>query len=172
MSDFLTVLKDCFQISGAGAIAIIDGKSGTLLEAHGDMPHFRNMAEHAIKMAQAQLCGPVALHDPTDDILVTSRSTYQILTFLSGDDQSGLFLYLVLQRPQANLALARHKINDLAKRIHLSPELHRRLQDVRRSEEQRKTSRHTLFVPEEEDDFDELPPFMQMDNVLRLLNMK
>ena len=57
------------------------------------------------------------LHVDSDieDILITLGSQYHLINVLNSGGSKGLFVYLVLDRTYANLALARHKLSNLAK---------------------------------------------------------
>ena len=56
----------------------------------------------------------VELKDEIEDILITLQSQYHLINVLRGQGNAGLFIYLVLNRVTANLALARHKLRAVA----------------------------------------------------------
>ena len=52
--------------------------------------------------------------DEIDDILITLGRQYHLINVTNDDTTKGLFVYLVLNRSTANLALARHKLKLVA----------------------------------------------------------
>ncbi|MFK0006242.1 hypothetical protein ACIQTZ_04250 [Paenarthrobacter sp. NPDC090520] len=57
------------------------------------------------------------LESDIEDILMTLDTQYHLINVLNSAGSKGLFVYLVLDRTYANLALARHKLKNLAKGI-------------------------------------------------------
>lgn len=51
--------------------------------------------------------------------MITLEGQYHLINVLNTEETSGLFVYLVLDRNTANLALARHKLNTVSKRVSL-----------------------------------------------------
>jgi hypothetical protein len=69
--------------------------------------------------AKMRTMGSLRLDDAIEDILITLGNHYHLIRLLKNSrDEQGLFIYLVLQRQKANLALARHNLrrieNDLS----------------------------------------------------------
>ncbi|MFE4828933.1 hypothetical protein [Streptomyces sp. NPDC056672] len=54
---------------------------------------------------------------PVEDLIVTSRTGYHILSFVETAFDSSVFLYLWLDRDTGNLALARLRLGQLAERL-------------------------------------------------------
>nr|WP_202449823.1 hypothetical protein [Streptomyces sp. SID4917] len=54
---------------------------------------------------------------PVEDLIVTSRTGYHILSFVETTFDSSVFLYLWLDRDTGNLALARLRLGQLAERL-------------------------------------------------------
>lgn len=56
---------------------------------------------------------------PVEDVIVTTRTCYHLLRFVDTAFDSGVFFYLWLDRQEGNLALARIRLRDLARRLAL-----------------------------------------------------
>ncbi|MEU0803807.1 hypothetical protein [Streptomyces sp. NPDC005970] len=56
---------------------------------------------------------------PVEDVIVTTRTCYHLLRFVDTAFDSGVFLYLWLDRQEGNLAFARMRLRDLARRLAL-----------------------------------------------------
>ncbi|CAL9435089.1 hypothetical protein [Streptomyces sp. enrichment culture] len=54
---------------------------------------------------------------PVEDLIVTTRTGYHVLRFVTTNFDSSLFLHLWLDRDTGNLALARLRLRDLAERL-------------------------------------------------------
>ncbi|MER7831039.1 hypothetical protein [Streptomyces sp. NPDC095602] len=54
---------------------------------------------------------------PIEDLIVTTRTGYHVLRFVTTNFDSSLFLHLWLDRSTGNLALARLRLRDLAERL-------------------------------------------------------
>jgi hypothetical protein len=60
------------------------------------------------------------LDDSIEDILITLTKQYHLIRLLkSSRSEQGLFLYLVLDRGRANLALARHSLKRIEAELSL-----------------------------------------------------
>jgi hypothetical protein len=60
------------------------------------------------------------MNDTIEDILITLAKQYHLIRLLkSSRSEQGLFLYLVLDRQKANLALARHSLKRIEGEISL-----------------------------------------------------
>ncbi|MEV0691954.1 MULTISPECIES: hypothetical protein [unclassified Streptomyces] len=115
MANTETALKDCLgSIDGATAAALVDYTSGMALGTMGGGKDFNlevaaagNTDVMRSKLRTMELLG---LKDEIDDILITLGSQYHLIRPLKGRGGNGLFLYLVLDKARANLAMARHQL--------------------------------------------------------------
>ncbi|MBT0669881.1 hypothetical protein HT136_16065 [Novosphingobium profundi] len=113
--DFETKLAELMTINGALAAAIVDSASGMTIATVGEMRDGGDLdlaAAGASEVVRAQLnvLALLKLEDPMEDMLITLAGHYQLIRPLTDDSGMGLFAYLLLDRQQANLALARIKL--------------------------------------------------------------
>jgi hypothetical protein len=113
-------LKEAMTITGAVGVALVDYDSGMSLGSlgGGDWLDLDVAAAGNTEVVRAKLrvMASLALNDTIEDILITLNRQYHLIRPLSARGNSTLFLYLVLERERANLALARHSL----KRIEVS----------------------------------------------------
>lgn len=110
-----TALKEAMNIDGAVGVSLVDWESGMSLGAIGggkyldlDIAAAGNTEVIRAKMRTMQ---SLRLDDTIEDILITLNKQYHLIRLLkSSRSDQGLFLYLVLDRERANLALARHSL--------------------------------------------------------------
>jgi hypothetical protein len=108
-------LKEAMSIDGALGVSLVDWESGMSLSAIGggkyldlDMAAAGNTEVVRAKMRTLE---SLRLDDTIEDILITLSKQYHLIRLLkSSRSEQGLFLYLVLDRQKANLALARHNL--------------------------------------------------------------
>ncbi|MCX4747702.1 hypothetical protein OG455_19655 [Kitasatospora sp. NBC_01287] len=107
-------LKEALAIEGALGAALVDLGSGMAL---GTLGHAADLdlalaAAGSTDVVRATLRAAELQAQPgggaMEDILTTLTRQYHLIRPLSGPGGQGLFLYLVLDRSRANLALARH----------------------------------------------------------------
>lgn len=122
MSQLDTLVQDLLSIEGATGAAIVDISSGMAL-ASGGNPGFDLSVAAAgnsnVVRAKVKTMSEIGLAGRIEDIMITLDGQYHIINVLSSSEASGLFVYLVLDRNTANLALARHKMKAVAARITL-----------------------------------------------------
>jgi hypothetical protein len=116
-----TSLKEAMGIEGAIGIALIDYNSGMPL---GTLTSVKDLDLEIIaagttdfvraKMRTLEL---MRLDEAIEDILVTLVSQYHVIRPLTSRSGKGLFLYLMLDKQRANLALARHKLASIEREL-------------------------------------------------------
>ena len=122
MSNIETILKEAMQIDGAIGVALVDYTSGmTLGQSGGNILNLDVAAAGNTEVVRAKLrtMEALGLRDGIEDILITLSSQYHLIRLLHGQAGAGLFLYLALNKNQANLALARHKLANLERQIEI-----------------------------------------------------
>lgn len=102
-------------IDGFVATALVDSTSGLALATEGNAIDLELAAAGNTEVLRAKKKTAQSLHlnDHIEDILITLGKQYHILRPL--DRNADLFLYLVLDRHKANLAMARHELRKFEK---------------------------------------------------------
>ncbi|MDS0140341.1 MULTISPECIES: hypothetical protein [unclassified Amycolatopsis] len=108
-----TALKEAMSISGAVGVALVDYESGMSLgtSGGGDWLDLEVAAAGNTEVVRSKLrvMSSLALNDSIEDILITLHRQYHLIRLMNSvGSRNSLFLYLVLDRDRANLALARH----------------------------------------------------------------
>jgi hypothetical protein len=120
MANLNSALATAMQVNGAVAAAVVDLDSGMALGTTGggginlDVAAAGNTEVLRSKMRTMKDLG---LEDEIEDILLTLGSQYHIIRPIKTKGSAGLFLYFVLDRSKANLAMARHKLTEIEKNI-------------------------------------------------------
>jgi hypothetical protein len=113
--DIETSLKEAMEIDGALGVALVDYDSGMALGTLGGGRYLDLEVAAAgnteVVRAKMRALAALKLDEKIDDILITLTKQYHLIRLLkSARSDQGLFLYLVLDRQKANLALARHSL--------------------------------------------------------------
>jgi hypothetical protein len=100
-------LKQLLRTDGAMCAALVDANSGMMLGSAGagldlELAAAGNTEVVRAKLKTMQILG---LSDTLEDILITLGKQYHIIRPLQA--KAGIFLYLVLDKAKANLAMAR-----------------------------------------------------------------
>ena len=108
-------LKEAMNIDGALGASLVDWESGMSLGAIGGGKYLDLDVAAAgnteVIRAKMRTMESLRLDDSIEDILITLAKQYHLIRLLkSSRSEQGLFLYLVLDRARANLALARHSL--------------------------------------------------------------
>ncbi len=122
MSTLDDAVQQLLAIEGATGAAIVDHASGMAL-AQGGNPSFdlgiAAAGNSNVVRAKLATMRDLGVTDEIDDILITLSSQYHLINVLHTQEAQGLFIYLVLSKTGANLALARHKLAGIAAQITL-----------------------------------------------------
>ncbi|GAA2382343.1 hypothetical protein Cme02nite_53500 [Catellatospora methionotrophica] len=117
MADMESSLQEAMQIEGAVGVALVDYTSGMALGALGSSKEMDLTIAAAgntdVVRAKLRTLEMLKLKDTIEDILITLGVQYHVIRPLTSRNTQGLFLYLVLARSRANLAMARHKLRTI-----------------------------------------------------------
>ncbi len=109
--DIQTALKEALQIQGAIGACLVDYESGMALGTLGDEKALNLEVAAAgnteVVRAKMRTMESLGLDDSIEDILITLGTQYHLIRPLSTVKDASLFIYLALDRKQANLAMAR-----------------------------------------------------------------
>jgi hypothetical protein len=115
-------LKEAMAIDGAVGVAVVDWESGLCLSTQGGGKLLDvNLAAAGntdVVRAEMRTLESLHLNDTIEDMLITLNKQYHLVRLLKNPrNGSGLFLYLVLDRSKANLALARYHLTRIENEI-------------------------------------------------------
>ncbi len=111
-------VAEMLNVDGAVAAAVVDYASGMLLAGGGSSSVDLEIAAAGnteVMRAKIKTMGMLNLNDSIEDILITLGKQYHLMRPLTRHD--GLFLYSVLDRSRANLALARRSLVDAERNL-------------------------------------------------------
>ena len=113
MSDIKDVLTGLMGIGGALGCAVVDADSGMALGTEGKGVDLELAAAGNSEVVKAKMktMDSLGIKGGIEDILITLSDQIHIIR--PSVSNKGLFIYLVLDRKVANLALARRKTQDL-----------------------------------------------------------
>jgi len=101
-------------VEGALGAAVVDYTSGMALGTLGggkDLDLTIAAAGNTdVIRAKVRTMEQLGLKSAIEDILITLEKQYHVIRPVTGRNGNGLFLYLVLDRDHANLAMARHQL--------------------------------------------------------------
>lgn len=112
MANVNETLNGLLQIDGAMCAALVDSNSGMMLGSVGSGLDLEIAAagNTEVVRAKAKTMKNLGLSDKIEDILITLGKQYHIIRPVLA--KQGLFLYLVLDKAKANLAMARRSCQD------------------------------------------------------------
>jgi hypothetical protein len=122
MSDIEYALNAAANIKGAFAVAIVDYDSGMTLGSRGGSAEFdldvAAPGNSEVVRAKFDVMQKLGLRETIEDILITLDSQYHLIRPVYGTEDK-LFFYLVLNRQQANLAMARRDLRLICQRFYI-----------------------------------------------------
>lgn len=111
------------NIKGAFAVAIVDFESGMTLGSRGGSPEFdldvAAPGNSDVVRTKLDVMQKLGLRENIEDILITLDTQYHLIRIIRGTDEQ-MFFYLVLNRAQANLAMARRDLRVIEQQFTLS----------------------------------------------------
>ncbi|MBL9037236.1 MAG: hypothetical protein JNG84_01855 [Archangium sp.] len=110
-------LPKLMDIDGCIGVCIVDSNSGMMLAAAGGGTAVNLEVAAAgnteVVRAKRKTMKALNLNDAIEDILITLGRQYHLIRPLSSNDS--LFVYLALDKTKANLAMARHSLQQIEK---------------------------------------------------------
>lgn len=116
MASVKEILPKLTEMDGFIGASVVDSNSGMCLGAVGGNGIDLEAAAAGnteVVRAKRKTMRALNLRDTIEDILITLGSAYHVIRPLASND--ALFMYLVLDRTKANLAMARHQLRALEK---------------------------------------------------------
>ena len=114
-------LDQAMQIDGAIGVALVDTNSGMALGTAGGGSALNMDVAAAggteVVKSKLKVMTQLGIRDRIEDILITLGKAYHLINLPKG--HPGLFIYLVLDKGRANLAMARHKLASLSTQIEI-----------------------------------------------------
>ncbi|MEV6397144.1 hypothetical protein AB0M39_20600 [Streptomyces sp. NPDC051907] len=119
-----TSLKEAMtSIEGSVAAALVDYTSGMALGTLGGGKDLDLTVAAAgntdVIRANVRTMEMLGLKEDIEDVLITLGSQYHLMRLITGRGGNGLFLYLVLDKGRANLAMARHQLRRIEAELEL-----------------------------------------------------
>jgi hypothetical protein len=111
-------------IKGAFAVALVDFDSGMTLGSRGGSPEFdlevAAPGNSDVVRTKLDVMEKLGLRESIEDILITLDTQYHLIRPIRGVADEKLFFYLVLNRAQANLAMARRDLRVIERDFYLA----------------------------------------------------
>ena len=111
-------LPRLMEIDGCIGCCIVDSNSGMMLGAAGGGPISLEIAAAGnteVVRSKRKTLKAINLQEQIEDILITLNRQYHLIRPLSSND--ALFIYIVLDRARANLAMARHQLTQIEREL-------------------------------------------------------
>jgi hypothetical protein len=117
LSNIKESLARIMQLDGAVGACIVDSNSGMMLGSDGNGGPINLEVAAAgnteVVRAKRKTMRNLNLKDSIEDILITLHTQYHLIRPLTQND--ALFIYLVLDKQKANLAMSRHQLAGVEK---------------------------------------------------------
>jgi predicted regulator of Ras-like GTPase activity (Roadblock/LC7/MglB family) len=113
-------LNKLMDIDGAAGAAIVDYESGMTLGTNGGRDLDMELAgagNTEVIRSKKNIIHDLGLDEQIQDVLVTLNSQYHLIRMCERHDD--IFIYVVIERSQGNLGLARRKIDEIDKELEL-----------------------------------------------------
>jgi len=114
MSTAKEILPKFMEIDGCVGCCIVDSNSGMMLGASGGGPlnlEITAAGNTEVVRSKRKTMKALNMNDQIEDMLITLGKQYHLIRPLTTND--ALFIYLVLEKQKANLAMARHQLTAL-----------------------------------------------------------
>jgi hypothetical protein len=118
MANAKEILPKLMEIDGCMGTCIVDSNSGMMLGAAGGGGVNLEVAAAGnteVVRAKRKTMKALMLNETIEDILITLGKQYHLIRPLSAND--ALFIYLVLDKTKANLAMARYSLAQLEREL-------------------------------------------------------
>lgn len=117
MANIKQTLDELLTLDGAMCASIVDSTSGMILGSAGTGVDMEVAAAGNTEVVRAKLktMRALGLNDVIEDILITLGKQYHIIR--PSARKEGVFIYFVLDKQRANLAMARRKTQDVDKEM-------------------------------------------------------
>lgn len=116
MANAKETLPKLLEVDGCVGACIVDSNSGMTLGSIGggniDLEAAAAGNTEVVR-AKRKTMKALNLNDQIEDMLITLGKAYHIIRPLQSND--ALFIYLVLDKTKANLAMARHHLREIEK---------------------------------------------------------
>jgi hypothetical protein len=112
------------NIKGAFAAAVVDYDSGMSLGSRGGSAEFdldvAAPGNSEVVRTKFEVMEKLGLREGIEDILITLDTQYHLIRPIRGSGDEKLFFYLVLNRAQANLAMARRDLRVIEQQFYMA----------------------------------------------------
>ncbi|MGQ0778379.1 MAG: hypothetical protein ACT4NY_28890 [Pseudonocardiales bacterium] len=124
MSNIEQALDMAANIKGAFAVALVDYDSGMTLGSRGGSAEFdldvAAPGNSDVVRSKLDVIQKLGIRETIEDILITLNTQYHLIRLIHGQSNEKLFFYLVLNRTQSNLAMARRDLRIIEENFYLS----------------------------------------------------